>query len=507
MLQDRDARPDRDTPCRRRPEASRARRSALVAALASAAVLGGAAGVQADTADLLRKLNAPQERVTEGNRAWRPLFEAVLAMTPPPQAVGSRFNQETIWPGMPDWSEVAAWAAANEAMGKALVETADRMVLGLPYGKGTLDSKFADGGLYAEIVVSPEQRVVDLAYLRGIDLVVAYAAAEMYRLGEAGEFDAAFALGIANAKLLRKVADREMVSEKIFAMTRLARAMSVQRDFMWTYRERIPAATFQRMAIREYPFLRPTDNERLRRLELPEGDRLVAEATLQLAFDDLGQPITERFEEIFADLQTLQQPLTRFGAAKRWRAISNVHGSLEASQQKLTDIYDDWWRRWRMRAYDPLQDLPIELDRTNEVRYAAVLVSILDIQVLFELRRLLIAEINGTILAAGLCGYERNFGVWPDLPAKYYAIYAPKRFDYDPYDRAYGSFLFRFLGSERRAVDTPWGRVWATGCMLWARGEGNQDDGGVLHDPEGRSGDLVLWPPLRALARQEGLIP
>lgn len=506
MLEDRDARSVRDTPCRR-PGVLPARPAAARAVLGLAAVLGGTASLHADSTELLRKLNAPQERITEGNRAWRPLFEAMLAMTPPPQAVGSRFNQETIWPGMPEWSEVSAWAASNEAMGQTLLETADRMVLGLPYGKAALDPKFVDGGLYAEIAVSPEQRVVDLAYLRGVDRVAAYAAAEMYRLGEAGDFDAAFALAIANSKLLRKVADREMVSEKIFAMTRLARAMAVQREFMWTYRERIPAATFQRLAIREYPFLRPTDNERLRRLELPEGDRMVAEESLKLAFDDLGQPITERFEEIFAELQSGQQPLTRFGAAKRWRAISIVHGSLEASQQKLTDIYDDWWRRWRMRAYDPLQDLPIELDRTNEVRYAAVLVSILDIQVLFELRRLLIAEINGTILSAGLCGYERNFGVWPDLPAKYYAIYAPKRFDYDPYDRAYGAFLFRYLGTERRAVDTPWGRVWVTGCMLWARGEGHEDDGGVLHEPEGRSGDLVLWPPLRALARQEGLIP
>jgi hypothetical protein len=502
MLEDRAARPDPATPCRR--PAPRRRLQAL-AALAALLLLAPLA--HGRDAALLRKLNASQERVTEANRSWRPLFEAILATTPPPRPVGREFNQDSIWPGMPDWAAVSAWAAANEGLGKALIEVADRLVLGLPYGKAGLDSRFVEGGLYAEISVSPERRVLDLSYLRGVELAATWAAAETYRLGEAGRFDEAFAIGTATAKLLRKIADREMVSEKIFAMERLARAMALQREFMWTYRERIPAATFQRLAIREYPFLRPTDNERLRRLELPEGDLAVAEATLRLAFDDLGQPLTERFEEVFAELQSSQQPLTRFGASKRWRAIASVHGSREASLQKLNDIYDDWWRRWRMRPYDPLQALPIELDRTNEIRYAAVLISILDIQVLFELRRRLGAEINGTILSAGICGYQRNFGVWPDLPAKYYAIYAPKRFDFDPYDQAYGPFLFRFLGSERRAVDTPWGRVWATGCMLWARGEGHVDDGATLHDPEGKSGDLVLWPPLRALARQEGLIP
>ena len=86
-------------------------------------------------------------------------------------------------------------------------------------------------------------------------------------------------------------------------------------------------------------------------------------------------------------------------------------------------------------------------------------------------------------------------------------MFAPKRFDFDPYDKGYGSFVYRYFGNDRRPIDTPYGRVWATGCVLYARGGDHADDGFTEHDPTGEAGDLVLWPPVRALAREEGLIP
>jgi len=60
--------------------------------------------------------------------------------------------------------------------------------------------------------------------------------------------------------------------------------------------------------------------------------------------------------------------------------------------------------------------------------------------------------------------------------------------------------------SARQAISTPYGPVWATGCMLWAIGANHEDDNGATHSVDGSVGDLVLWPPVRALARQEGLL-
>ncbi|MGA1399222.1 MAG: hypothetical protein ACO38P_02420, partial [Phycisphaerales bacterium] len=424
-------------------------RSILLAVSALAALLPGASA-PADNAALLKKLNEPLARITEGNRSWKPLFEAIAAVTPPPTAVGPEFNQTTIWPGMTGWSEVSTWAAANAALGTAMKEVQERLVLGLPYGEDAVPTNLREKGLCTRISVTEDARVTEFPYLDGIALMNAWTVAELYRLCEAGSFEDAFLLGIAQVKILRQIADRQMFVEKAFAMERMCEALSVQRDAMWRYLDRIPATTYQQLGVKEYPFLRPTDNERLKRLEMPEGDRVVAEATIALGFDDNGQPVADRFEEIFAEIQSAKKPLTRFGAAKRWQAISAVHGSLDASSTKLVNIYDDWWRRWRMRQYDAMQDLATELSRTNEVRYAAVVLSILDIQSLFSLRNRLICEINGTILSAGLCGYKATFNAWPDLPAKYYAVFAPKRFDFDPYDKGYGSFVYRYLGSDRR---------------------------------------------------------
>ncbi|MHC4833158.1 MAG: hypothetical protein ACYTFH_04545 [Planctomycetota bacterium] len=495
----------------RHPSERPARRRSIRHGLGSTVVAMLAAVVPAtiaaaDDASLLRRLNEPFGRISEGNKSWRPLFEAIAKVTEPPMPVGRDFNQTTVWPGMADWDVVSEWAKANTALGTAILEVQDRLILGLPYGRSAVPSELAEAGLATDISVTPENRTTAFPYLDGIDLMSTWIAAEMYRLAEAGSFDEAFTLGIAGLKVLRQVADRQMFAEKRFAMERMCEALSLQRDMFWRYLDKIPATTYQRLGTKEYPFLRPTDNERLKRLEMPEGDRLVAEAMLGLGFDDNGQPIDERFEEIFAEIQSSEKPLTRFGAAKRWRAIAAVHGSLDASKERLEDIYDDWWRRWRMRQYDPMQDLDTELSRTNEIRYAAVVLSILDIQSLFPLRNRLIAEINGTVLSAGLCGYNRSFGVWPDLPAKYYAVFAPKRFDFDPYDKTYGDFVYSYLGSDRKPIDTPWGRVWATGCVLYALGDDHTDDGFTDHDPTGETGDFVLWPPTRALARDEGLL-
>ena len=123
-----------------------------------------------------------------------------------------------------------------------------------------------------------------------------------------------------------------------------------------------------------------------------------------------------------------------------------------------------------MREYDPMQDLPTELSRTNPIRYGAVVYSIRDIDVLFEMRKRLAAEVNGAAMTAGLLGYRVDYKTLPDDREKAYAVYMRKISDADPWDRDYGRFLFRWLGSERKAVDTPDGRVWVDGAVVYARG-------------------------------------
>jgi hypothetical protein len=468
-----------------------------------AALAAGPATAQ--MVSLTVKLNEPWQRVSESNKSWKPIFTAYADLTPPPKPFGSGFNQTTIWPGMEGWTEVAAWAEANSVMGKALLANQSKVVFGLPYGEDEVDPAMRERGLCVRVGIDGDIRRIEWPYLDAIGTISAYATAEMYRLGEAGKFGEAMDLGLANLRVLRQVADQTMLAEKSYAFATMADFASIQRDFLATYLDTLPVDLLRRMANDEYPYLKPADNERLKRLEMPEGDRIVAEALLKQCFDGAGQPSGDQFAETFAGLQSKDAPLTRFGAAKRWAGIAELHGSLDASLGKLNNIYDDWWRRWRTRPYDTMMTMPTELSRANKIRYAAVVLAVKDIAGLFDLRRRLIAEIDGLVTCTGLCGYRRSFGEYPDDIEKAYTTYFPKRFDFDPYDKQYRNFIYRRL-AEKVAIDTVMGRLWAEGALLYGRNDNHEDDRAKNHAEGGPSGDFVLWPPIRHAARAQGLI-
>ncbi len=156
-----------------------------------------------------------------------------------------------------------------------------------------------------------------------------------------------------------------------------------------------------------------------------------------------------------------------------------------------------------MRPYDPIQSVPSELSRINKVRYAAIALSVQDLEDVFNARRRLIAEYDGTVMSVGLAGYHQAFGKWPDDREKAYTNFFPKRFDFDAYDKNGGRFLYRYLGSEKKPVETVWGRVMVDGGVLYARNDDHEDDGFKNYEAGGKAGDYILWPPIRVLARQQ----
>lgn len=476
----------------------------ILIASATPLVLSAPAHARDDSAKMLDELNAPWSLVSDQAKSATRIFTAYLDLTKPPVEIGEEFNQIAIWPGMDNFEAVAKWAEANSGMGKALVDVQNCQVLGVPYGTDGVDAKFVERGLIADVSLKDGVARAEFPYLKALETIGAYVSADMYRLCEAEKFDEAFAIGVAWARVLRQAADATTFAEKSTAMLMLCNTLSVQRDVMWTYREKIPVATFQKLGTREYPFIKPQDNERLKRLAMPEGDLVIGEAILESVFDSSGQPDGEKFAPLFAALQSETEPLTAFGASKRWSKIAGVHGSLEASTKKLNDIYDDWWRRWRMRPYDAMMALATEHSRANPVKYAAVLLVAQDIESLFELRRRLTAEVCGTVISAGICGYRAQYQKWPDKIEMAYAQFMPKRFNFDPYSREYGQLVFDYLGSSKRPVDGELGLVEVTGCVLYARNGDGESSKAARHAPGGVQDDFVLWPPLRAISRGQG---
>jgi hypothetical protein len=459
---------------------------------------------QPGVAGVLRQLNAsPTVQGTDGIKSYRLLFDAYLNMTEPPMPVGGSFNLKTIHPNMNRWDDVSGWAESNPDMAKAIIAARNRRIVGLPYGRDNVSSAYRSANLVADVAVDGSLRRNEFPYLDAAETIAAYATAEIYRRFEAGQTEQALELAVAHLAVARQFCDREFFVEKRHSILLLADALSNLREMFYTYRSQISADQYSNIAITEIPFLRPDRNALL----MPEGDRIVSEALIRDVFDSRGQPDRSRFPSTFAAIQSEHEPLTRFGAARRWAMIAEVHGSLEASLERLTLVYDDWWRRWRIQEYDPILDIQTQFDRTNPVRYAAVIYSMQNIEELFDMRKQLIVAVNSTAVAAGLCAYQNTFGTIPTDHKRIYAQFMRKSSDIDPYDRNYDAFLY-FVTNSRHAVDTPYGRVWIEPRqgILYSRGQNHSDDRAAEHTDDGLRGDIVVWPPLRVLAREQNLL-
>ena len=453
----------------------------------------------------LAELNMFWKGVSEKNRSANFIFNAWIAATPMPLEIAP--TPENIWPGMEGFDNWKKWAQANPALREAILKAQNSFVLGIPYGdvEQGLDAKWKAKGIWARPGSAPGEAA--FAYLNAVRGLTAFTVISMYLDADEKKFDPAFDLSLAMLRVLRQVSEQRMEAEKLFGMKMMSRLLEANRVFMAANLDSLPVATLQRVAMKGYPFIKPGDNERLKRLELPEGDRVILTESMQKAFNESGQPDDQYFADQFGAVQSINSPLTRFGAAARWRELGKVHGSLEASQEKLIAIYDDWWRRWRMRFYDPILDVPTQFSKLNQSKYALVTLFVENLQQLFDERLRLIAEIDGTAMSAAICGfYIDSAKQWPRDLSSAFPIYGIRRMNFDPFAKDYGNLSYRDLGDKSQALGTQWGQVSVSNAVLWSVGPDHEDDGFDQHDPADATGDLVLWPPPRFLARQAGLL-
>lgn len=463
----------------------------------------------AQTAEVLAALNNDHTvKGTDQSKSYAVLFDAYLELDPPPIELSAQFNIRTISPEMHRWAAVSDWVESNPGMADAILACQNRNIIGLPYGVDEVSSKYRDAGLVASVGADDSLRNIEFPYLYAMDVIATYGTSEIYRLFEAKQTERAMELTVAYLWMLRQLCDRQFLEEKLMGITMLIEALGNVRSTFYLYHDDITAAQFRTLAWYDIPQLRPDRN----RLLIPEGDRVVSEALLEEVFDARSrQADPEKFAHAFAEIQSADGPLTRFGVARRWRLIAEVHGSLEASKERLQLIYDDWWRRWRVQEYDAILETETQFDRTNPVRYAAVIYSMQDIQDVFDIRNQLIASVNGTAVAAGLCAYKKTFGVFPDDKEKGYGQFIRKRIsDIDPYDEDFGVLGYRLLTRDE-SIDTVWGRLTLPEgmCVLYSISADHEDNRAIQHSDSHvpvDGADFVFWPPIKTLARKQGKI-
>jgi len=466
-----------------------------------------------DRDEVIKKLNTlPSTGGDDNAKSWRIFFDACLQMTPPPQPLSKTFNMNTVWPGMAGWSGVSNWARENEHMSSAFIESGKLASIGFPYGIEHVPSDYVSNNIVAEIGVGGNLHVFDFGYIHSVEVACLWATAELYRLFEEKEIDQATQLLMSELIVLRKFCDREFLKEQMSFMPMLGDALSNTRDMFYKYRESLSTTQFRFFAREGIPYIR-TDPTRLL---MPEGDRFVGEALLTELFTLNGGTDPEKFKTVLADIQSRQEPLSRFGAAKYWKSNASEHHGRDTSLDRLNKIYNDWWRRWKFRQFHPQLTVDSEFKKSNPVKYAAVIMIIRDIQDLFLERDLLATKINGTAVSAALCGYKNHYGVYPASIKMMYAqllhrannldmfrkLPLRSEADWSLYAYPVGVFHYRKIDKKTRIeVSKLEMFVQAGQCLLYSESLDNEDDRGL----DGGK-DLILWPPLKMLQRKAGLL-
>ncbi len=461
--------------------------------------------------DVIDELNQSVSTVgSEDATSWRVFFDACIEITEPPAPISDTFNMNTIWPDMQDWEAVSTWAENNEHLEAAFLETAKRALIGLPYGSENVPLNYQEAGVVAQVGENGRLHTIDFSYIDSVELAYACAIAETYRLFETGESNRAIQLMVSQLIVLRKFCDREFLKEQLTFMPMLGDALSNTRDMFYRYRGVLSPTQFRAIAKDGIPHLETDATSLL----MPEGDRIVGEALLRELFKSNGDADPAKFREVLTDIQADLELLTRAGAAKYWESIAKIHRGRDDSIRRLEYIYDDWWRRWKMRPFHPQLYEDTELQKSNPVKYAAVNLVVRDIKDLFTQRDLLTVEINGTAVAAALCGYKNHYGVYPASIKKMYAqllnrpsnvdmlCKLPLRSDADwtLYNFPAASFHYRKIDKKTK-VETKLGDVYLDRgeCLLYSVGLDNEDNRGT-----DTATDINLWPPLKSLERNAG---
>ena len=447
--------------------------------------------------DLQKRLNELGEiQGDDSIESWRELGEAAIALPAVPDSLVGK-TASRIRPGSAGWSDAVAWVEANPEVQKAIKIGAEREFLGLPYGIDAVPESFANSGFSValpdlETTISPT-----FHWLDHLKKLATWSKVEAWRRFDAGDSEGAIDLMVSDIGMLRKAADRGFLDEKQAAIALMLDAVVSLREMLYLNEDSLDAKRLRTLASTELSRIR-VDRDRLL---LPEHDRYVHQALLDTAFDhSTGRVDTEEFRRRFTRMEGEAAPLGQAGIDTRWRQLATWQASLEASREQLDNLYDDWWRRWRVRTGTDLAVMilaePPYSERLNAVRYSGILSMLGDMDQLFNDRDRLVAELDATSIAAGLLSYKANRNTYPKFRRMAYGTDVPRHKDHDRFSVDRAPFIY-FVPVEDWVINLGAGEVVVpagTG-ILYSRGRDGFDNQAKRHAVDGYDGDLIIWPP------------
>ena len=461
------------------------------------ALLVSSAAVAEASDELQKRLNDLGEiQGDDSIESWRELGEAAIALPAVPDSLLGR-TASRIRPGSAGWADAVAWVEANPEVEEAIKAGATRAFVGLPYGTDAVPEAFATAGFSValpdlESTISPT-----FHWLDHLKKLATWSKVEAWRRFDAGDSEAAIDLMVSDIGMLRKAADRGFLDEKQAAITLMLDAVVSLREMLYLNQDTLTAERLQALSKNELSQIR-VDRDRLL---LPEHDRFVHQALLDTAFDHTtGRVDSEEFRRRFTRMEGESFPVGQAGIDSRWRQLADWQGSLEASREQLDNLYDDWWRRWRVRTGTDLAVMilaePPYAERLNAVRYSGILSMLGDMDQLLNDRDRLVAELDATSIAAGLLSYKTSRNQYPKVRRMAYGTDVPRHKDQDRFSADKSPFIY-FVTDKDWVINLGAGEVVVpagTG-ILYSRGRDGFDNQAKRHAVDGYDGDLIIWPP------------
>ncbi len=492
--------------------------------------------------DFVDRANKSYANIRSDLRSDVALMPLVAAMNPPPGPVASTWQAMLLPPGTSAWSAAEAWATA--APQKAVLDELRKVTkerdpargfgFGQPYGDQAVASVkggigLIDKGLYTDLGDPPLLAGAKFGHLDGLKQVSSLVNVEATRLLAAGDPKSAILLMIDWLYLNRQLADRVFFAEKAFAFEQMTMAFERIRDIAfqdW----RSQASKLTQADIQEFLEVLRDETRLLAidRIEFPTGDQLAADQVIARTFVERGKANPTTFAETMARRGASVRPLKLFSESSKWAQAAAAQADWFDTKAQLEKIYGDWKSRWALNSFDSRLSLKSDYEQTDANRFAAIRSTLGDMSVLLNARQVLRAHYVGTRSALALVAFNKaNRTLAPQIESV--APKFVKAVDADPFnpDRAAGrkppleyfvpirDQVFGAKEDKRphtMSVFTPDPGVnfkldlGQDHFVLYSRGpDGAKNWATTVTMQPARAfpGDMLLWPPVVSLARQE----
>ncbi len=335
------------------------------------------------------------------------LAPAIIAMKPSSAAIKTVLAATLITPESKNWGEVEAWATSAESKKvlEVLTKITDpkaKFMWALKYGAAATNPDWVKAGFFVDLGTPPTLAGAQFKYLEKLDEVSKLCTVEAARLVQAGDGKNALRVLTEWLRFARMMADREFLDEKAWGMLTMMRAAERFRDLLYQNEKAFtPEQLIEGVKqIAERELL-------VRRMRMPEGDRLAAEQLIVRTISERGGPNPDTFAATMARKSAGERSLNLFTEAAYWGQIEAAHAGWFDTKDELAKVWGDWKKRWEINdPNDTYMRAAADYSRMDKTKFALVETVVAHIEPLPRIRERLYLEISGTRMAMAVIGFK-----------------------------------------------------------------------------------------------------